>query len=170
MAPEPAVIFLHILLQASILGLAAISLAQLWARAPRYLFGILLVILAAYYAAMITLSWHRRPRSSLLTLIIWRLRGKHTNQTPLKTTPDAVPVAAQGQGPYSHHRAPFRLSSQPDELSYLHHASPSAADTDDNDDDIDENARQRAIEEEMDRREVSIVTVPRRKLAIANPS
>lgn len=47
---------------------------------------------------------------------------------------------------------------------------PRSVETDDDDDDIDEDTRQRQIEEEMGRREVSIVTVPRRRLWITNPS
>lgn len=39
----------------------------------------------------------------------------------------------------------------------------------DDDDDEDEESRQRRIEEEMSRRDVSIVTVPRRKLFLTNP-
>jgi len=41
---------------------------------------------------------------------------------------------------------------------------------DDPDDDEDEETRQRRIEGEMNRRDVSIVTVPKRKLWIANPT
>ena len=37
-------------------------------------------------------------------------------------------------------------------------------------DDEDEETRQHRIEDEMNRRDVSIVTVPKRKLWIANPS
>lgn len=98
-------------------------------------------------------------------MVIWRLRG-NSMQTGIHPT-DATPPT---QGPYTHHRPTYRVVTHPDELSYSQHASPLSADTDDNDDDMDEDTRQRAIEEEMDRREVSIVTVPRRKLAVANPS
>jgi hypothetical protein len=54
-----------------------------------------------------------------------------------------------------------------DELS---HGAPLSVEGDDNDDDLDDDTRQRVIEEEMQRRDVSIVTVPRRKLWIANPT
>lgn len=73
------------------------------------------------------------------------------------------------EGPYTYHRPPYRLSTHVDEMSYLH-AGPMSVETDGNDDDVDEDTRQRVIEEEMERRDVSIVTVPRRKLWIANPS
>ena len=37
-------------------------------------------------------------------------------------------------------------------------------------DDYDEEDEQRRIEQELDRREVNIVTVPKRKLRVTNPS
>ncbi|KAH9482635.1 hypothetical protein JR316_0004735 [Psilocybe cubensis] len=163
-SPPPSHAILHTLTQLSIAGLAVVSLAQLWARAPRYLFAILFIILVTYYAVLILLACHHRPTSSLLTMMIWRLRGNstQTDKHPTESTPP--------QGPYTHHRPTYRVITHPDELSYSQHASPLSADTDDNDDMMDEDTRQRAIEEEMDRREVSIVTVPRRKLTVVNPS
>ena len=41
---------------------------------------------------------------------------------------------------------------------------------DDDEDDIDDDTRQRMIEDEMSRRDVSIITMPKRKLTVANPS
>ena len=40
---------------------------------------------------------------------------------------------------------------------------------DDEDDDVDEETRQRRIEEEISRRDVNIVTVPKRRLFLMNP-
>ena len=40
----------------------------------------------------------------------------------------------------------------------------------DDDEDEDEDVQQRRMEEELDRRDVSIVTVPKRRLWVANPS
>lgn len=51
----------------------------------------------------------------------------------------------------------------------LSHGEPLSVETDDEDDE-DEDARQQRIESEMARREIVTVTVPRRKLLIANPS
>ncbi|KDR83756.1 hypothetical protein GALMADRAFT_236113 [Galerina marginata CBS 339.88] len=163
--PRRQVVLLHVLVQLSVLGLAIVSLVQLWMRAKRYLFVIFFVWIAAYYTIMVTLAWYRRPASSLLTVALWHLRGK---TLPIPLQGPSNPSTAS-PGPYTHHRPPFRTATQPDELSYSH-ASPANADTDDTDEDIDEDTRQRLIEEEMDRREVSIVTVPRRKLLVTNPS
>ena len=44
------------------------------------------------------------------------------------------------------------------------------SETEEIDSDEDEDTRQRRIEDEMARRDVSIVTVPKRKLWVANPS
>lgn len=66
-------------------------------------------------------------------------------------------------GPYIHQPL-FRraLSSHEDDIL--------SSENHDDDGDDDEHARQRRIEQEMDRRDVSIVTVPKRKLWITNPS
>jgi hypothetical protein len=51
----------------------------------------------------------------------------------------------------------------------ISHGAHRTSEADDHSD-IDEDMRQRTIEDEMGRREVSIVTIPKRKLWIANPS
>jgi len=121
----------------------------------------------AYYVAMIALAWNGRPASSLLTAALWGLRNKlisHAHPAhildPLNTDPPSI------QGPYAHHRPPFHASAQLDDLSHSH-GSPLSVETDD---DLDDDTRQRLMEEEMERRDVSIITVPRRKLWVANPS
>jgi hypothetical protein len=162
-------VLLHTFVQISILGLSAITLVALWTRGPHYLFAIFLLWIMAYYLAMIVLAWNARPASSLLTAALWRLRSKSVSPThpahmldPLNTDP------SNAHGPYTHHRPPFRASAQVDDLSYSH-GTPLSVETDD-DDDLDDDTRQRLMEEEMGRRDVSIVTVPRRKLWVANPS
>jgi len=84
---------------------------------------------------------------------------------PMENLHDRPPTA---QGPYTHHRPPHQVAPHIDDTQSQMH--PISVETDGNDDDIDEDTRQRQIEEEMDRREVSIVTVPRRKLQVINPS
>jgi len=160
-------VFLHTLVQISILGLSALTLVALWTQAPHFLFFIFLLWIMAYYVALIALAWNDHPTSSLLTAAIWGLRSKFNPHSrpahmldPLNTEPSNT------QGPYAHHRPPFRASAQLDDLSYSH-GSPLSVETDD---DLDDDTRQRLMEEEMERRDVSIVTVPRRKLWVANPS
>lgn len=116
---------------------------------------------------MIALAWNAHPTSSLLTASLWGFRNRISPDgrpaqilDPLNTEPSNI------QGPYAHHRPLFRASPQLDDLSYSH-GSPRSVETDD---DVDDDTRQRLMEEEMERRDVSIVTVPRRKLWVANPS
>ncbi|KAF9568914.1 hypothetical protein CPC08DRAFT_279667 [Agrocybe pediades] len=164
--PPPHAIASHFLLQISLLGLAGVSLAQLWMRAPRYLFAIFLVWVVGYCILMVVLSWYRRPASSLLTVFLWNLSGRALPSMPVEPLPDRPPTV---QGPYTHHRPPHQVV--PPHLDETYSQTRALSDTDDNDDDdIDEDTRQRQIEEEMERREVSIVTVPRRKLLVTNPS
>ncbi|CAA7259749.1 unnamed protein product [Cyclocybe aegerita] len=166
--PKPPEIFFHLLIQVSVLALSIISLTAIWSRAPRYLFALLLVWTIGFYAFMLALSWSGRPADSILTAALWRLRGKDLPPGSPFTSNSEMSKLAPGQNPYTHHRPPFRPSTQVDELPHAL-ASPTEAD-DDDDDDIDDETRQRLIEEEMERRDVSVITVPRRKLQIANPS
>lgn len=166
---HPSTILRHVLLQTSILGLCALTLSALWTHAPRYLFALFLVWTVTYLVGMFLLAYHGRPMApSFLSTTVWRLRGSHAAQNVESPGSPPVPTTA---GPYRHHRPSVRPASTIlDEQSHLH--SPLTVGTDDNDDDddMDEDTRQRLIEEEMERRDVSIVTVPRRKLILVNPS
>jgi len=154
----------HILLQISLLSLSTITLVILWSRASRVLFFIFLAWLILFYVMMVVLAWNYYPTTSLLTAFLQSLRGHMILD---KDNLANRITSTNGEGPYTYHQPPYRLSTHADELS---HGVPMSAETDDTDDDIDEATRQRVIEEEMERRDVSIVTVPRRKLWIANPS
>jgi len=82
---------------------------------------------------------------------------------------DQYPFPSETRGPYMHHPA-YRVVHEDDYYS-TSHGGPLSVDTEiEVESDEDEDTRQRRIEEEMGRREVSIVTVPKRKLWIANPS
>lgn len=156
------------------------ALSALWLRARRYLFVIFFIWILAFYAAMLLLAWHGRPASSLLTATLLRLRGQdrpiissYSDVRTSNTLRSSVPEAGSStpKNPYTHHRPPFRTSPQLDDIPHSQ-STPLCVGSDDNDDDddIDEDTRQRLIEEEMERRDVSIVTVPRRKLYLTNPS
>lgn len=67
-------------------------------------------------------------------------------------------AATELNGPYIHQPSHRTLPSD-----------RQARSAEDDDDDEDEDTRQRRMEREMERREVSIVTVPKRKLWITNP-
>lgn len=131
---------------------------------------------------MLLLAWHGRPGSSLLAAFLWRLRGLPTGALfiPSESDPPASTImqnsAAEiasspgGHGPYTYHRPPVRTSTQHDDMSHVRGTPLSVCSDDNDDDDLDEDTRQRLMEEEMERRDVSIVTVPRRKLYLTNPS
>ena len=162
--PKPSVIIVHIVLQISLLGLSAVTLVILWSRSSRVLFLVFLVWVILFYVVMVVLAWNYYPTTSLLTAFLRSLRGHNIldeDNLANGTT------STNGEGPYTYHQPPYRISTPADELS---HGALMSAETDGTDDDIDEATRQRVIEEEMERRDVSIVTVPRRKLWIANPS
>lgn len=77
-----------------------------------------------------------------------------------------------GGSPYIYHQPRWRraVSSDEDAAARTPHAGFHPVEADTPDDDEDEDDRQRHMEEELERRDVNIVTVPRRKLWIANPS
>jgi hypothetical protein len=171
--PRSVDIFLRLPFHSFLLALCVFTLFTLWSQAPRVFFAIFLIWTLSYYVSMFVFAWHGYPQKSITAVIINRLRTAPSTfipETAQPSTPDeqGVPFPTGSQGPYVHqppHRAV--LSSGPDEV--LEGPRSVEAD-DDDDDDADEDTRQRRIEEEMARRDVSIVTVPRRKLWIANPS
>ena len=55
--PSYTFIPLHLFTHFSIIGIAAVTLAALWTRAPRYYFAIFLVWLVAFYAMMLVFAW-----------------------------------------------------------------------------------------------------------------
>ncbi|CCL99420.1 uncharacterized protein FIBRA_01438 [Fibroporia radiculosa] len=168
--------FLHILFHAFLLGLCILSMIALWYRAPRATFIVFLVITAIFYVGLIAMSWRGRPQTSILSVIIARLRGDTPLPSPIPSRPlstvgSEVPFPTEhGRSPYQHHHPPFRttmsagLDEYPTSISHGH----GTTDVED-DDDEDEDTRQRRIEEELSRRDVSIVTVPKRKLFLTNP-
>ena len=159
-------VVLHIILHAALLGICIVSLVALWTQAHKAAFAVFLTWTVLFYIAIFSFSWFGRPEKSVLSVMMYRLRGGNASapdRQALRSPQNDQPSAHEG--PYLHH-PPFRHATR-DELAQ---AGPRSITTDDEDDHIDEDTRQRMIEEEMDRRDVSIVTVPRRKLWIANPS
>ncbi|KAH8105963.1 hypothetical protein BXZ70DRAFT_405944 [Cristinia sonorae] len=168
--PSALEVLARVLLHTFILGLSIVSLVELWSRAPKGAFAGFLVWIVLFYALITYFSYHGTPRYSLLSVILNRIT---TSPTPAPPTPtpsrplshlglDSVPFPV---GPYAHHQPPFRVASEHDYPISSHGGHGSVED----DDDMDEDTRQRTIEEEMNRREVSIVTVPKRKLFLTNP-
>ena len=156
-------------------------MAALFQRGPIAAFAVFLAWTLAFYGLLIGLSWNGRPRKSILSVIFSRLRaeparfspvpraGSPAGSRPLSMNESvAVPFPSDGRGPYHHHQPPYRAAS-----AGLDHDYPMATtlghDVDD-DDEEDEDTRQRRIEEELNRRDVSIVTVPKRRLYLLNPT
>lgn len=166
-------IILHSLFHFFLLGICIITLIALWSRAPLATFVVFLAWTLAFYVVLLVLAWHGRPSHSSLAVIITRLRGKSSAPISCAVTspqPQPVvdaPVPFPSQGPYVHHRPPYRATTSDglDNMSLSHEGAEIY-----DDDDDDEDTRQRRIEHEMERRDVSIVTVPKRKLWITNPS
>lgn len=158
-------VVLRIILHAALLGICIVSLMALWT-ANKAAFAVFLAWTVLFYIAIFSFAWFGRPEKSVLSVVIYRLRGGNASTSDgqaLRSPQTDLP--STHEGPYLH-QPPFRHATREE----LAHAGPLSITTDDEDDNIDEYTRQRMIEEEMDRRDVSIVTVPRRKLLIANPS
>lgn len=165
LAPKPSKITIHLLIQTSILGLSILTLIALWFRAPRFAFGLFLAWTIAFYVAMFIFSWHFRPEDSILTIMFSRWRFGPPD-SDISNPSAVIPPIPHQPGPYVHHQPPFRTAMVSDDGSF----APRSIETDVDDDNIDEHTAQRIIEEEMGRREVSIITIPKRKLWVANPS
>ena len=170
--PHAIEMLLRLLFYSFLLGSCVLSLVALWSRAPRAIFAIFLAWTLSFYISVPVLSWFGKPQKSITTVIISRLRTPPVSSPPPETQhppvpSDGVPFPTSPQGPYVH-QPPYRAAISPgqDEIS----PGPRSVEADDDDEDEDEDTRQRRIEDEMSRRDVSIVTVPKRKLWIANPS
>ncbi|KIO30207.1 hypothetical protein M407DRAFT_5731 [Tulasnella calospora MUT 4182] len=127
------------------------------------------VVTIAYYVMLVTLAWLNRPQHSILVVVISRLRGDPADaSTPaasseLPSTP--LPPISPPPHPYLN-SPPWRVtqSHADDDLLSRARSMDSEAPEDDEDDD----ERQARIEEEMARRDVSIFTVPKRRLVVRN--
>ena len=163
--PSIAEVIFRVLLQASLLGLCTITLIALWSHASQVGFAVFLAWTVAFYITMFIFAWHLRPKTSILATICSRLFHRPPHQSI--SSPISQPNPQSSPGPYVHH-PPYHTAIASEEASVSHGARPSLET--DEDEDFDEERRQRTIEDEMGRREVSIVTVPKRKLWITNPS
>jgi len=175
--PPPLEMSIRILFHALVFALCILSLTALWYRASQALFGVFLLWTVIFYICLFTLAWHGRPRKSVLTFLVAKLRAEPLPSGSLGNPPsrplsavgtEQYPFPTDARGPYLH-EPPYRTARGHDDMSTTIEG-PRSVETDYDDDDIDEETRQRRIEDEMGRREVSIVTVPKRRLWITNPS
>jgi hypothetical protein len=172
--PHPLDIILHIIFHLLLLALSILSLVALWSLSSRAGFAVFMAWTSAFYVLLFLCAWYGRPRKSILTVIISRLLAS-PSPAP-QPTPSSLPLTAADQfpfptdtrGPYVHHQPLYRAAGT-DDVSITHGSPRSAENDDDDEDDADEDTMQQRIEDEMARRDVSIITVPRKKLWITNP-
>jgi len=167
--PPWSIIVFRGVFQASLLGLSILSLLVLWTRAPKSTFAVFLAWALLYYIILFTFAWSGRPDKSVLAVMITRLRAQPQPPSVSAASPSPQPRTAQDeqiplQGPYVHHRPTHRAAQSSGQDDETLHCGPRSVETDAFDDEDDR------IEDEMTRRDVSIVTVPKRKLWITNPS
>lgn len=149
---------IHLLLHAFLLALCILSIIALWQRANVATFAVFLVWTVCFYLFIFALAWNGIPSESILTVIISRLKN-----TP--PPPEAPPVAQGGvpfpragtPGPYQNHPA-YRTAHDHEYPASSTHGGMTVEDDDDDD-----------AEESMNRREVALVTVPKRRLVLVNP-
>ncbi|KAG9040174.1 hypothetical protein FRB95_000103 [Tulasnella sp. JGI-2019a] len=138
--------------------------------------AVMAVCLVVFYTGMIGLAWAKRPDHSILVVLVTRLRGDSAT-SPTAYQPAAVSAhrpthSNQPSGsnhPYLHSPA-FRAvpGGDDDIFSRSTHGARSMDSDGADDDEEDDDARQARIEEEMARRDVSIFTVPKRRLVVRN--
>jgi hypothetical protein len=178
LVPAKEEIALRVFMHALILALCVLSLEELWKRAPLGLFVAFLIWTVAFYVILVILSWNGRPRYSTLTVLLCNIRGtKQPTPAPIGTPSASRPISTAGtdqfpfpqepRSPYLHQ--PLFHSAPEDDLHSASYAGL-RSEPEELESDEDEDTRQRRIEDEMGRRDVSIVTVPKRKLWVANPS
>ncbi|KAF8639944.1 hypothetical protein AX17_001194 [Amanita inopinata Kibby_2008] len=159
-------IVIHIFVHVSLLGICVVSLTALWLRAPKAAFAVFLAWTVIFYAAIFLFSWFGHPEKSVLSVLLNRLCGRTLDRSNIQHRPPGQDYQPpMHDSPYVH-QPPYRAATHEE----MAHVGPRSVTSDDEDDNIDEDTRQRMIEGEMERRDVSIVTVPRRRLWVANPS
>ncbi|KAF8489109.1 hypothetical protein JB92DRAFT_2756248 [Gautieria morchelliformis] len=173
-------ILLHTLFHAFLLANCILALVALFTRAPLATFIIFLIWVFGFYLSLLLLAWNGRPRSSLLVTALTRLRTpvhrvEHTSILPGSPMDEhesnVFHAPSPGGGPYVYHQPLWRRAMSPDDDITTSHGGNHTLEPDEpEDDDDDDDDRQRRMEEELERRDVNIVTVPRRKLWITNPS
>jgi hypothetical protein len=172
--PAKEEIAIRILTHVLILGLCILSLVELWKRASRGLFVAFLIWTVSFYIILVILSWNGRPRYSTLTVLLCNIRGTgQSTSAPIGTPNASRPISMAGTDQFQEPRNPYlhQPSFYPaaeDDLQSGSYAGLRSEPEEESEDDDD--ARQRRIEDEIGRRDVSIVTVPKRKLWVVNPS
>jgi len=159
----------YVLAHIGFLGLLVLGFVAVWHHASLAAFAVSLVCVVCIYALHL-LKLPRRPRrrwrveSHLISFLKSRPHASASTPTVAADAPAPADVGPPA-GPYMH-RPPFLRMP----IDTMYSDQDGRTGEGEEDDDLDDETRQRMMEEEMDRREVSIVTVPKRKLWVANPS
>ena len=168
-------------LHAAILGLCIVTLIELFQRAPIVFFILYLLWTLAFYVIIYFLIRRAPPtRSSPFIPFagLYTPAGKQAAEQTSSVHPSSPPSrplsrnelyafpGGDSRGPYLHQPLFRRALSPP----LMGARVPSSDGNRSEDDDEDDELQQRRIEQEMERRDVSIVTVPKRKLFLTNPS
>jgi len=128
----------------------------------------------AYYVGIVLLAWHERPHHSIVAVVVNRLRGDLADEAARATAQAAaadppstpLPLNSATAHPYLH-SPPWRSAQSHVEDDLFSRARSMDSEPLEEDDENDDE-RQARIEEEMARRDVSIFTVPKRRLVVRN--
>lgn len=182
--PSTRIVLLHCSFHLLLLALSIFTATSIFLKADSMLAtplgAVFVVLVAAFYILMIVLAIRGKPRGSITAVIINRLRANGEAQKrasahdiKLEEHSPAAPEDRHGAGDHSVMGETTTLkSSTRASRAFIQHSRYSeeilntrgqeaAAHTDDEDE-------AESIEREMGRRDVSIVTVPKRRLFIAN--
>ncbi|KIY49182.1 hypothetical protein FISHEDRAFT_58127 [Fistulina hepatica ATCC 64428] len=163
--PSKYEIVIRLLFHAILFALCIFCLFALWHRASVAAFAVFLAWTVIFYALIFVMSWYSRPSRSLLSAILFRLRSSRAQLVPTIPTANANGYVSV-RAPYLNQPRFRRATPQQDDPVYA--MSPRSVD--DDGDEEDEETQQLRMEAEMERRHVSIVTVPKPRLWVTNPS
>jgi len=131
---------------------------------------ITIVVALAFYTTLLILAWFAHPRRSLLVVAITRLSSPPLviiTQTSPPSPPEHVSISTSNQHPYFHQPL-YRAHDESDVHSRVLGGGARSTESGAIDEDEDDDEGQAQMEEEMARRDVSIFTVPKRKLVVRN--
>jgi hypothetical protein len=184
--PTAVDVIIHTLIHLLILASAAFTLHALWLHASRALFGVFLAWIVCFYVVFLLLTWRVRPPGSILSTCFNALQPRvapsfppgTSSPHPVATSPlpvmDDLHPPSLSHSPYIHQPTYRSRIRRADDQTTMANGVPTSHEGYFGDDEVedteDDQFSQERIEAEMNRRQVSIVTVPRQRLFIANAS
>lgn len=165
---RPAQLWFNVALQVIILWAVVFWLVTfaIMGSMPRLIVSALMAVV--YYVMLVILAWLNRPQHSILVVVIGRLRGDPADLAPVPPSEaPSTPIPPISSPPHPYLTSPRWRATQSHASDDLLSRARSM-DSEVPDDDEDDDERQARIEEEMARRDVSIFTVPKRRLVVRN--